>query len=137
MRGTTVTPPIEVPLRIASSEIRGDGVQVDLRLRNSDTRRQPGKHANRMRVAWQFLQIQRERHPDVELVSRLKVGRLAHEFEVLRQHPDNDVGGIVQRDGLSDNAWQPPQLILPGAVAQDRHVITQADPRSSENRGRA
>jgi len=59
-----------VPLRVVEREIRRHYVQVGLCLGQGNTRLEPGKDAQKMRIALKFLQIQRQRYPYVKLISR-------------------------------------------------------------------
>ena len=54
-----------------------------------------------MRAALQSLGIERERNPNVGLAARLEICRRAPELKIRRQHTDDRVAVVVQRDGLA------------------------------------
>jgi hypothetical protein len=85
-----------VPLGVEVPEIRCDYVQLGLRLGQCNTRPEPAKDAQKMRVALQLLQIaERQRYPYIKLISSFEIRSLADKFELPWKHAHNCVADIV------------------------------------------
>ena len=69
------------------------------------------------------LRIECHRHPDIDLVARLEIGRRGPELKTRRQHTDDGERQIVKRDRLSHDAAVRAQSFAPCGVAQDDDLI--------------
>src|SRR5580698_8102026 len=64
-----------------------------------------------------------QRCPQIEPVTRLEVGSLAHEREFAREHTDNRIAGVVERERLSNGIGVSAEIAQPCGVTEDDHLI--------------
>ena len=106
----------------------GNARHFRLRLLQSDTRFQPGKHAERRTSAISEPRTQRQRRPKLRL--RRPEGR---ELEIPRHHPNHGVGFTAERHGPPNDLGVAGKMALPQGVAQHHFMFFAASCSSGRN----